>query len=193
MEQYLVAAIVAITPGLEVEEAQQHVEAALFAAEEYGYEPEFLLAMAWVESRYQRQDFSRMECRKGVCKRVTGVWRAETLPRGARATFYCGALQVGGNVSWDRCQELMEDLEENYLVGAAHLWKWEDRYVRRDPKCRKYKRGSRSRRTCALYGYGGGWKALDRKSSTYPGRIYRIERRIKLHIKKAMKEDRGNV
>jgi len=190
---YLVAAIIAMTPGLELDEAQAHVEAAVSASEEFGYEPEFLLAQAWVESRFQRRDFSRMECRKGKCKRVTGVWESDALPKGAKPTYYCGAMQVGGNISWERCQELMEDLTLNYRVGAAHLWKWEGRYVNKDPECRKFKVGTQKRRTCALLGYGGGWKALTNKTSTYPARIYFIERKIRIHIKKAEKEDKGNV
>lgn len=190
--QYLVAAIIALTPGLDKAEAEVHVRAAIAASEVYGYSPELLLAQAWVESRFQRRSFSRRECSKGSCERVTGVWKSDELPKGAKASFYCGALQVGGYISWDRCQDLMEDVEENYLVGAAHLKDWED-YVRKDPECRRYKIGSEKRLTCALYGVGGGWKSLEQKSSTYPRRVLYLRGKIKIHVKKAMKEDQGNV
>lgn len=191
--QYLVAAIIAITPGLDEAEAEVHVHAAIAASGVYGYSPELLLAQAWVESRFQRRDFSRLECHKGSCRRVTGVWEGDELPRGAKATFYCGALQVGGYITWDRCQELMEDVAENYMAGAAHLKEWEERYVRKDPKCRNYRVGSEKRLTCALYGVGGGWKSLEQKTSTYPKRIFYIRGKIKVFVRKAEKEDQGNV
>jgi len=177
----LVAAIRAETPRLEQNLARDNVYAARLAALKYGFEPEELLAQAWVESRFNPYDLSRIQCEEDVCERKRGVWKKPSKPPGARPTYYCGPMQVGGSISWKRCKTLMADLVLNYDEGAAHLREWE-RLSARDRRCRKHAIGTRERRTCAYRGYGGGWKMLHGNNDSYPRRIYWMKKKLERHL-----------
>jgi hypothetical protein len=185
-----VDAIVAETHDLDRDLARRNVYAARLAAKKYGFKVEELLAQAWVESRYNPYDLSRIQCVKGVCKRHTGRWTHSYKPPGAKPTYYCGPMQVGGNISWAECRRLMHDLVANYESGASHVREWE-KYARLDKRCKKHKIGTRERRTCALRGYVGGWKGLYSSRNNYPRKIFwkqaRIERRVNNLVAKRTK------
>jgi hypothetical protein len=180
---YHVDAIMALNPKLSLEDAEVHVEAARKASAKYGYEVEFLLAQAATESAFRRNSLSYMECRPNQpCKRKLTHWRHKYKPKHAQRSWYCGAVQVGGHVPWKRCRELMDNVELNYMVGSAHLQEWETRYIKKDRKCRSFKPGTRAARTCALFGYVGGFKGLKAKKNKYPANIYRKERLILRYV-----------
>jgi hypothetical protein len=91
-------------------------------------------------------------------------------------------MQVGGNISWARCLELRENLQENYLVGAKHLRDW-----MKDSHCRRKKGKAKLR--CALAGYGGGYKAIKKGSkSKYPTRCLMATRRVEQNAAYARKK-----
>ena len=187
---YHVEAILELNPKLTLEDAKIHVEAARKASAEYGYEVEFLLAQAATESAFRRNSLSYMECLPNEkCKRKLAHWSRRYKPRYAQRSWYCGAVQVGGHVPWRQCRKLMDDVELNYRTGAAHLKEWETQYIKKDPKCRRYKPGTRAARTCALHGYVGGFKGLKRKRNIYPANIYRREKTILQFIAKAKTEE----
>ena len=178
-----VAAIVAETNNLDPSLARANVYAARLAAAKYGFKVEALLAQAWVESRFQRYDLSRVQCKNGVCGRRTGRWAHKYKPPGAKPSYYCGPMQVGGYVSWKECRRLMQDLVANYSLGAAHVREWE-KYAYKDKRCRKYAIGTRYRLTCAYRGYVGGWKGLYSSRNSYSRRIYWKQARIKRRVNK---------
>jgi hypothetical protein len=178
-DTHLENAIIDIAHKLSRKDAKIHVAAARKAGEKYGYEPEFLLAQAFRESSYRRTSLSYRKCPPGEkCKRTMTYWRHRNRPKYAKTSWYCGVMQVGGYVSWKQCRRLMMDVELNYMTGAKHLKEWETKYISKDRTCKKYKVGTRDARTCALYGYVGGFKSLKYKRSKYPGRIYRTEKKI---------------
>lgn len=183
---YHVEAIMRINPKLTLEDAQIHVEAARAASAKYGYEVEFLLAQAATESAFRPNSLSYMECRPDQpCKRKLTHWRHKYKPKYGKKSWYCGAVQVGGHVPWKKCRELMDDVALNYMTGAAHLNEWETQYIQKDRKCRRYKPGTRAARTCALFGYVGGFKSLKAKRNKYPANIYRREQTILLYVARA--------
>lgn len=173
MLEILIAAILALCPNyLNKQSATENAEAAMVAAKASGLEPELLLAMAYTESRYNPNALSRIECPKGKCRRVTGVWASETMPPNARPSWFCGVTQVGGNVSWERCREFAHDIKLSYATAAEHLNTW-----LLVPQCRA--KAGDDRLACALTGYGGGFKAIKLGTSTYPYRVMGVARMIK--------------
>lgn len=150
--------------------AASHVSAASSAALATGIPATLLLAIAYVESRYDPRTVSRMECRDGACKRATGVWSQDTRPPASRPTYYCGVTQVGGDVSWERCVEL-RDLALAYATGAEHLVEWMD-----SPPCRRLAYDERL--VCGLRGYNGGWAAIKSKATVYPRMVLGAQRNI---------------
>lgn len=149
--------------------AAKHVDAALYASQQTGVSPEILLGIAYVESRYFSEVVSRMECTAEDCHRMGGFWRSRYKPTNFSGPYYCGALQVGGHVSWGRCQGLISDLRENYLTAARHLQAWLDQ-----PICHGNLR-------CALLGNAGGFPMIKRNRSTYPQRCTRVAHLIRRH------------
>jgi hypothetical protein len=145
----LIAALLAVAPSyLDDASAYENARAASLAAKEYGVDVTVVLAIGYIESRYDGRALSRRECVGDTCKRVTGRWDGVDPPPGAKPAWYCGVMQVGGDVPWERCQLLRTDLTENYRDGAKHLRRW-----MRDPSCRNHADGDRLR--CALQGYSG--------------------------------------
>jgi hypothetical protein len=152
----LIAAVIALASNVPTDQARIHVEAANTAATEHALPVELLLAMAYVESRYDQRALSRMECEtadRASCVRKTGIWPKATKPSKARPSWYCGPMQTGGYVPWAECQKMREDVTYGYGAGAAHLQAWLD-----DKRCARLKDAPRLR--CALAGYNGGNDAL---------------------------------
>lgn len=184
----IVSVLLRVGPALDETSAVTHAEAMHEAAETSGLnaliaklmpdmDGESLLAgMAYRESRFTQPVVSRIQCsgsgEEQVCKRVASVWRKRTKPKGAKGTYYCGVLQVGGNISWKRCLELIDDVALNYQVGADHLMDWLN-----DSHCSKKK--GEARVVCALRGNGGGYKAIKAGKSTYPARVLKTARYIR--------------
>jgi hypothetical protein len=144
------------------------------AAKDTGVDVYVILAIGYVESRYNPLSVSRKQCKNGVCKRVTGVWNARTPPPGARPTYYCGVMQVGGNISWDECMKLRDDLTLNYLTGAKHVIEWQQ-----VNECRKLTADDKL--VCALRGYNGGYPAIARNARWYPNTVLSVARQLRRH------------
>jgi hypothetical protein len=173
----LLSALLTFAPKyLDVDIASAHVRAALAAEHETGVDAHLLLAVGYIESRYDRRTLSRWECTGKVCHRVRGSWPHVDPPANAHPDWYCGVMQVGGNVPWSTCQRLRFDLDRNYLVGARHLLWWMG-----VPECRDL--SAREQRDCALRGYNGGYPAIRRKSQKYVNMVLWAEWQIR-HARK---------
>jgi hypothetical protein len=175
MTSLLIAALIALFPGyLDTTKAQANVNAAISASIVTGVDAELLLGMAYVESRYNPLSLSRMQCEDGACRRVARIWTGSTPPHGARPTWYCGVLQTGGNVPWDKCLA-MRDLTVGYLSGAEHLVEW-----MQTPRCAKLPGDDRL--VCALRGYSGGWAAIAGQANSYVNSVLAARHRIEHQI-----------
>lgn len=172
MVESLIAAIIALSFQMPIDQARIHAEAAVRAAQEYKTKlhmseadaATLLLGMAYLESRYDSTALSRLEKQpRGGYKRVTGTWAGEVAPPHARAPWFCGPLQTGGNVSWDECRRMREDVAYGYQVGAQELAQW-----MADPTC--HAQEGQARLVCALRGYGGGYAAI-RAEIRYPANV----------------------
>lgn len=141
------------------ETAVTHALAAKIA-EAPGVSAELLLAMAYVESRYDSRATSRV--RDG--ERRTGIPKWESPPKGVTGPYFCGVTQAIAGHSWKRCLEL-RDLHTAYQATAGEIKKWLG-YCRNDI-------------TCALTGYGGGFPAIKAGTSTYPARVLSRARAIR--------------
>jgi hypothetical protein len=136
-------------------DALAHVHAASVAATDE-ISAEVLLAVAYVESRFDPYWVSRVEGRK----RIYGRYRAATAPKRLDKTksLYCGVLQTRAR-SWDACVS-QRDLVVAYRAAAAELTSW-----LRDKRVR----GDLSR---ALAGYGcGNHGVRTGKCNRYQGRV----------------------
>lgn len=201
----LVSVLLKMASGnLDEAQAQRHAEAIKVAAEDSGLDaalasilPEdsitgvdLLTGMTRPESHFIATVVSRKECTGSgdalVCVRRAGIWKSRKKPVGARPTYYCGVMQVGGKISWDRCLQLIDDIELNYLTGAAHVVTWLN-----EPVCRKYKGEKRLR--CALLGYGGGYPAIERGTLKYPAKVLKWARYARRLRQTAETEAGGNV
>jgi hypothetical protein len=184
----LVIAVVAMSFNLPSEQARVHVEAAMTAAHAYHQQmhvdedraTELLLGMAYIESRYDELSLSRRECAHGQCVRVAAHWDGATPPPHARPSWYCGALQAGGNVSWETCQRMRTDVAAGYDAGARELVIWLN-----DPNCAQLTDDDRL--VCALHGYGGGYSAIEAGTSRYPMNVLWAARRIQQFARGAEK------
>jgi hypothetical protein len=136
-------------------DALAHVHAASIAATDE-VSAELLLAVAYVESRFDPYWVSRVEGRK----RIYGRYHAATAPKRLDKTksIYCGVLQTRAT-SWDACVS-QRDLVVAYRAAAAELTSWlHDKRVR----------GDLSR---ALAGYGcGNYGVRTGKCNRYQGRV----------------------
>jgi hypothetical protein len=152
-------------PELPFETAYEHAEAAMHASTSTpAVAPELLLAMAYVESRYDATATSRVV----GGQRRTGSYPSTRAPAGLQPRFglYCGPLQAQA-WTWERCMALRV-LEHGYGTGAGELARW-----LRDPHVR-------GKVALALAGYAGGYIGVaDRYCRGYPARVLWLERRIK--------------
>lgn len=173
MAEVLILALLRLAPHyLDDARAEYHVEAAMAAAEAYDFPVELILAQAYIESRYQPTTLSRMQCRGSSCERKAGQWLYREPPPGARPSYYCGVMQVGGWIPWEDCVALMEDVPANYMEGAAELRRWT-----KSKLCQPYKGEERLR--CALRGYGGGNAATSNLEMKYPSNVLNTAARLR--------------
>lgn len=152
----------AVVPTLPIEDAYVHAAIATAAATDQ-VAPELLLAIAYVESRYDPTWVSRVE----HGKRVIGRSRSTRPPRALdrRASMFCGPLQTRAR-SWTECLAL-RDPSRAYRAGAREIASWlRDRRVRGDVRL-------------ALAGYGcGNHGVTTGKCNRYPARVRWIERKL---------------
>jgi hypothetical protein len=143
-------------------EALLHAQAATAAATEQ-VSAELLIAVAFVESRFDPHWVSRVENGKRVYSKHPALTPPKRLTKGT--SLYCGALQTRA-LSWEECLA-QRDVRLAYLKGAAELASWlRDRRVRGDV-------------TRALAGYGCGNNGVRTgKCNRYPGRVLWQARRF---------------
>lgn len=157
-------------PELSFWDAYEHAAAAVDASTPR-VQPELLLAIAFVESRFDVTATSRVEGRK----RRTGHYAGTTPPASlnTRMSMYCGPLQTFAG-SWSECISL-RDPHVAYAAGADELEKWlRDKRVRGDI-------------TRALAGHGcGNHGVTTGKCNFYPQRVLWQERRFAAGIAPAV-------
>jgi hypothetical protein len=103
--------------GVAPSTAFEHARAAVEVGDDT-VQPELLLAIARVESRYDPTATSRMQ----GGKRVTGSFPSTAMGRGMSGPFYCGPLQTYAH-DWATCLA-QRDLATGYRTGKAELDKW---------------------------------------------------------------------
>jgi hypothetical protein len=103
--------------GVDASTAFDHASAAVEAGDAE-VQPELLLAIARVESRFDPTATSRMH----GAQRVTGSYRSTSLARGMTGPFYCGPLQTYA-YDWASCLK-QRDLVTGYKLGVSELKKW---------------------------------------------------------------------
>jgi hypothetical protein len=141
-------------PSLGFFEAYQHAQAAIDASTER-VTPELLLAIAFVESRFDVTATSRVE---GHTRRM-GRYPSTTPPANlAKRSLFCGPLQTMAN-SWSECIAL-RDPHTAYAAGVGEIERWlRDKRVRGDI-------------TRALAGHGcGNYGVATGKCNMYPQRV----------------------
>jgi hypothetical protein len=147
-------------PGLGWDEALDHAAAATSAATPR-VQPELLLAIAFVESRFDPTATSRVE----GGKRKTGHYPSTAPPvdLAPRASLYCGPLQTFA-ASWGECIGLRR-LPTAYAAGVAELEQWlRDKRVRGDV-------------VLALAGHGcGNFGVTTGRCNAYPARVLGMRR-----------------
>lgn len=153
----------ATVPSLSLPAAYAHVEAAEAVASEQ-LPIELLLAVAFVESRFDPTAVSRVQGRT----RRTGRYPSTEVPAhlNPHASLFCGPLQTFAS-SWSTCLG-MRDLKTAYTAGAVELGDWlRDRRVRGNV-------------TRALAGHGcGNYGVITGNCNGYPGRVLDMERRFR--------------
>lgn len=164
----------AAEPDLTFWDAFDHAAAAVDASTPR-VQPELLLAIAFVESRFDVTATSRVEGKR----RRTGHYASTTPPANlnTRSSMYCGPLQTFAG-SWNECISL-RDPHAAYTAGADELEHWlRDRRVRGDV-------------TRALAGHGcGNHGVTTGKCNFYPQRVLWTERRFALGIAPANHEQK---
>lgn len=149
-----------VVPALPYDVAYAHADAAV-EAERPAVPAEVLLAIAYVESRFDATATSRVEGRV----RRTGSYPSRTPPRALRGSLYCGPLQTYA-ASWTQCLA-MRELPRAYGAAVTELAQWtRDRRVR----------GNLGR---ALLGHGCGNVGLRTGACNgYPARVLGVARRL---------------
>lgn len=151
-------------PTLDVIDAYEHAAAACEASTDQ-VEPELLLAVAFIESRFDPTATSRVE----GASRKTGHYAGFAPPPALdpHASLYCGALQTFA-ASWSECLSL-RDLPKAYAAAVSELETWlHDKRVRGDV-------------TRALAGHGcGNYGVTTGRCNAYPARVLRIEHRFSI-------------
>lgn len=156
--------LAATHPQLEPGEALEHAHAAAVAATPQ-VSAELLLAIAFVESRFDPLAVSRVEGKKRRVGRYPSTEPPKRLRKGA--SLYCGPLQTHAE-NWDACMKQRE-LYVAYAAGAQEIRRWlRDRRVRGDM-------------TRALAGYGCGNRGVRTgKCNRYPGRVLWQAKRLEV-------------
>ena len=152
----------AAVPALPLADAYAHAAAAE-AASTPSVSPELLLAIAYVESRYDPTSFSRVE--QG--RRITSNYPAMHPPAdlAPHTSLFCGPLQTMA-FTWEHCLA-MRRLSTAYATGAREIGAWlQDRRVQ----------GNVRR---ALAGYGCGNHGIETgRCNYYPQRVLYMERKL---------------
>jgi hypothetical protein len=151
---------------MEPEVLMAHIQAAVTAAHEAEHAEvtaEILLAMAFVESRFETATLSRVEHKRRIHGRYASTQPPKNLDK--NGSLYCGPLQTRAR-TWDECLDLRK-LDVAYRSGARELGNWlRDRYVHGDL-------------TRALAGYGCGYHGVRTgKCNRYPNRVLYQARRL---------------
>jgi hypothetical protein len=144
-------------PSMSPIEAYRHADAASDASTKR-VSPELLLAVAWIESRYDPTATSRIE---GSVRR-TGAYPSTEPPRNlGRGSLYCGLLQTYA-ASWPACID-MRRIDAAYAAGVSELEQW-----LRDPRVH-------GDITLALAGHGCGNQGVaGGPCHDYPARVLAI-------------------
>lgn len=167
---HILIAIASLTPRIETlgtraymtpEHAVLHATAATIAARESGLEPELLIAVAWVESRFDASATSRIE--RGA--RKTGSW--PSTERAGNGPRFCGVMQTIAGGDWADCLA-QRSLLVGYRTGAAELRAW--------------LRLSRGDLRAALDGHGCGVAGMTAGCRGYAGRVLAIARRLRAGV-----------
>jgi hypothetical protein len=147
--------LAATHPQLDAEEVLAHTHAAVLAATPQ-ISAELLLAVAFVESRFDVTNVSRIEGERRRYGRYRSMLPPKNWKRGT--SLYCGPLQTFA-LTWDQCMK-QRALDIAYPTAVAELTTWlRDRRVRGDL-------------TRALSGYGCGNHGVKTgKCNRYPGRV----------------------
>jgi hypothetical protein len=156
--------LTATHPELDTSDAFAHADAAVRAANAQ-ISPELLLAVAYVESRFDPTATSRIE---GTQRRV-GRYPSTQPPMRLRkgSSLFCGPLQTFA-ATWDDCMQ-QRNLTVAYTTAVKEIGRWlRDRRVRGDM-------------TLALAGYGCGNRGvLTGKCNRYPGRVLWQAKRLEV-------------
>ena len=142
--------------SIDVATAELQVHAATRAADR-DIKPEILLAMGWIESRYEPAATSRIE--HGV--RHTGAV-AGLAPVGAGPRF-CGVVQTTAGHDWLACLA-MRNVRVGYAIAVTELHRW--------------LRVTHGDLAAALRGYGCGFAGLDNGCHAYDLRVLGLARRL---------------
>ncbi len=156
--------LTATYPTLAPAEALAHAREAMHAAAaSEDISPELLLAIAFVESRFDPTALSRVE----GDQRRGGRWPYDVPPKRLTkgTSMFCGALQTRA-LTWQQCLK-QRDLHYAYRRAVRELESWlHDRRVRGDI-------------TRALAGYACGNRGVKTgKCNRYPGRVLWQARRL---------------
>ncbi len=138
----------------------EHIVAATLAAQDLHIRggTELLLAMAYVESRYDPTATSRIV----DGRRVTGSWPSQH--QAGNGPWFCGVLQTIANNSWPRCLA-MRDIGRGYREGALELNQW-----------LKVSHGNIRK---ALNGHGCGNAGLTNNCNNYGARVLARAKRLR--------------
>jgi hypothetical protein len=156
LQHFALAVRLSAATPIDPQLAMAHVQAAIHASTDL-VSAELLLAMAFIESRFESHTVSRIEGKRRVHGRFTSTTPPKALdPRGS---MYCGPLQTRAR-TWDDCLEQRTNLVLAYSAGARELTNWlRDRHVGGDL-------------TRALAGYGCGYHGVRTgKCNRYPNRV----------------------
>lgn len=91
-----------------------------------------------------------------------------------KGSHLCGPLQIATR-SQKTCDELRSDISLSYLTAAQRLSTWGST---------KACRARDDVGLCALQGYGGGWRSVEREAMRYARRVRMIQRRIEREMSK---------
>ena len=156
----LVLRLHSTVPAMSWNDAIDHAVAAVHASTNH-VQPELLLAVAFVESRFDPTATSRVE---GSTRRTGHYpWTAPPPNLAVHASLYCGPLQTYA-ATWSDCVAL-RSVNAGYAAGAAELEQWlRDRRVHGNI-------------TLALAGHGcGNWGLQTGKCNEYPSRVLSVRR-----------------
>ena len=176
----LTAALLLFAPQqLTPETAMAHAKAAQGAADATGLPATLLLAVSYAETRYEPLSLSRVQCSRGKCRRVTGIWTGSIAPLGSRGPYFCGPLQSEDTMDWQTCQRVRVDLAAGYLDGAREILEWE-----RAAPCRRLDADKRIE--CGLAGFNAGWRGAREGTNSYARTVLRTAARLRRALERVL-------